>query len=325
MTADPHCASAEMMSVLAALYPGHRLVDGTFPQLALSFRNGAGIALDLGGPEGAAQAFYGRFRQRGGHAPVLSPGGLLAFLRAEDTSAATVFAAPPEGLETLLAAAAPGLREGDVALVPDAGSVPDHAPTLARAGFAGGLRLTFRRPQAAQTYVLATRRGLDEATFAGVLAALREVAVDIGGGANAGGWRELNVDLPAEGYRPPLEVLPPRRFVHDGARRSEGDADYSWLWIGEERRVRVLLGCVPAHFRRLRLVVPNARPEGNLAGARVFLNGEATATQSQIWAPGSGAIDVELAPRTEELVVTLAAPQAEGGLSICLDKIELCE
>ena len=95
MTADPHCASAEMMSVLAALYPGHRLVDGTFPQLALSFRNGAGIALDLGGPEGAAQAFYGRFRQRGGHAPVLSPGGLLAFLRAEDTSAATVFAAPP--------------------------------------------------------------------------------------------------------------------------------------------------------------------------------------------------------------------------------------
>ena len=323
-TPDPHCASAEMLTVLNSLFPGHRLVDGAFPHLALSWRHGGGIALNLGGLDEAEEAFYERFRQQGGHAPVLGAQTLQAYLRGVDAAAAppatTVFAGPAASIRALLDAVALAGLEDDVVVLQDAQEAPRE---LAAAGFPAGLKLTFRRPSRSQSWVLATRKGLHGDAFQAVMQALREIAVDINGGADWRGWRDLRIDLPEEGYAPEKAEIPPWRFIHDGARRSEGDGAYSWIWTGAERRVRILLGAVPSHFRRLRMIVPNARPASNLHEARVFLNGELVASRAEIWGEGSGAIDVDLAPDGRERVVTLAAPEADGDLSICIDKIEL--
>lgn len=325
---DPHYASAEMMGVLNSLYPGHRLIDGGFPQLALSWRHGSGLALNLGGAGGAQDLFYAGFRQRGGHAPILDARSLITYLRtAAAPPATTVFAASAPALAALLEGAAPAARENDVFVVQDATEAPRAQDELAAAGFPAGLKLAFRRSGRTQSWVLAMRKGLDDEAFERVMAALRQVAVDIGGGANQQGWRDVRVDLLHEGDRPLSAKFAPFGLLHDCARRSEGDAAYSWLWAGAERRIRILLGAVPAHFTRLRIVVPNTSPTSNLGSARLFLNGDLAAHRVEIWGKGSGALDVELTPRREELVVTLAAPEATGegaaALSICIDGIEV--
>ena len=321
---DAHCASAEMLSVLYSLYPGFRLVDGVFPQLPLSWRHGAGLALNLGDASEMEDAFYARFRQQGGHAPVLRGNTLRAHLRAVDASAhaptTTVFVAPAYSVDALLDAVQPAAQENDAVVLQDAFEVPAQ---LAAAGFPAGLKLRFRRPSRSQSYVLATRKGLDVNAFQSVMQAVRQIAVDMGGGLNRPGWRDLRVDLPEEGFRPAKAQILPSLFIHDGARRSEGDAAYSWIWTGAERRIRILLGCVPPHYRKLRIIAPNATPALNLLEARLFLNGERAASRVEMWGKSSGVVEVDLAPRGSELVVTLAAPEAEKGLSICIDRIEL--
>jgi hypothetical protein len=321
---DAHCASAEMLSVLYSLYPGFRLIDGVFPQLPLSWRHGGGVALNLGGAGDAEDNFYARFRQQGGHAPVLGADTLMSHLRALDFAApppaTTAFVASANNVHALLDAVKPAALANDVIVLQDARNVPAE---LAAAGFPAGLKLTFRRPSRSQSYVLSTRSGLDAAAFDAVMQSLRQIAVDMREGANAHGWRDLRVDLPEEGFRPAKAQVAPALFIHDGARLSEGDAAYSWIWTGEERRIRILLGCIPPHYRKLRLVVPNATPPSNLRQARVFLNGERTPSRVETWGESAGTLEVELTPRSAELVVTLAAPEAAGGLSICIDRIEV--
>jgi hypothetical protein len=214
----------------------------------------------------------------------------------------------------------PAALENDVVVLQDALNVPDE---LGEAGFPAGLKLTFRRPSRSQGYVLATRVGLNADTMDAVIQELRHIAIAIEGGSDAQGWRHLLVDLPEEGYRPAKAQIPSALFIHDGARRSEGEAADSCIWADEERRIRVLLGCIPPHYSKLRLVVPNATPASNLQQAVVFLNGERASSRVETWDANSGAVDIELAPNSGETVVTLAAPDAAGGLSICIDRIEV--
>jgi hypothetical protein len=84
------------------------------------------------------------------------------------------------------------------------------------------------------------------------------------------------------------------RLIHDGGRRSEGTDDYAWLWVDKQRHIRFLLGYVPQHFNRVRVIVPNAVTTANLKSARLALNGEIVQPSIDIWHEASGAVSAPL-------------------------------
>jgi hypothetical protein len=64
------------------------------------------------------------------------------------------------------------------------------------------------------------------------------------------------------------------RFVHDGARRSEGDSRYFWIWVDRGRHLRVILGAIPVRKCTLRVVIAKVVDHANLETPLLLLNGE---------------------------------------------------
>ncbi|WP_120008804.1 hypothetical protein [Teichococcus vastitatis] len=155
------------------------------------------------------------------------------------------------------------------------------------------------------------------------------LAVALGGTAEL----QLRLDVPsaAAAPRPPLLAkLPAGLLAHDGAYRSEADGDYSWLWSGPERHLRIALGSLPPFSRWLKLAVIGVpRPE-MLDRMAVSLNGDQVPCRLERWSDTSAGVVVDLpAELPPDLILGLSVPylvkedQGERRLGFCMDKIEV--
>jgi hypothetical protein len=167
---------------------------------------------------------------------------------------------------------------------------------LAQMGFSGMLTVRFNRPGKIEIFRLVARTSFDRPAVNRVLAASKSFAVNVSYSMTGGDHSEplIDIQLPRVGYQPPTLALSPRRLIHDGGRRSEGADEYSWLWVDKARNIRILLGRVPEHFNRVRVIVPNAVTTANLKTARLAFNGEIIEPAIEIWHEGSGVVSAPL-------------------------------
>lgn len=332
LSRSPLCSGAEMLAILRVMFPRLLLVELSYPQLDFAWRGAEAVAvLDperLTDP--AAQRFYQRFRQRGGHLALLSPERLgvdLAVLRRQLGTERVAFVAHDRAAIGRLGHLDPDLAElcllcGEDGLLPAEGD----------GSGAVSLSFAFQRDGVVETFHLLARRPLMEDAVTLAIAAAREFAVDIRleTPARDAAPPRLQIILPDSGAARDPVCITPGQMLHDGTRQSERAGDYGWLWIGRERHLRVLLGAVPPRFRCVRVVVPKAFSTENFCGIRLLVNGSVVPASHEIWSEGAGVVAADLPPeRDGDLVLGVSVPAArlvEDGqtmLAAIIDKIEL--
>jgi len=330
-------AGAEIVSVLRSLYKNFHILDTSFPMLTFSwlYEDVTAVFHPERVENPAERQFYSRFRQAGGHTPLLrlSDLGPYSFsrpVRADEAAKTAIIACHSSDCPALLDFL------GDVSpsttlLVNEPDKDDVMRARLAQIGFVGMLTVRFIRPGHSEVFRLIARKVFDRQMVNRILTASKNFAVNVGFGMTDGDHSEplIEIQLPRVGYQPPTIALSPRRLIHDGARLSEGTEDYSWLWVDKERQIRFLLGYVPQHFNRVRVIVPNAVTTANLKTARLALNGEVVEPSIDIWREGSGAVSTPLSHHEDGdqvLGFSVAHAQSlEAGaalLAACVDRIE---
>jgi hypothetical protein len=330
-------SGAEIMTLLQAIYPRFHILDTTFPMMTFAWlHDDVAALLDTNDSPGTPeQEFYSRFRQAGGHLPLLTGADLAT--HASSASAQpfganrTVVVACHAAVCASLLEYLTGLPESAVILI--GGDQRDLVleGDLAQLGFAPQVSIRFVRPAAAETWCLFSRVPCDAMAIGNIVTAAKTFAVDVSmtppsAGQSSYGFR---IVLPETGFRPPSAHIAPERFIHDGSRPSETSDGYAWLWVGAERHIRLLLGRIPCHFAKLRVLVPKAFTTDNLRSATLLLNGEIVPSHIEVWEEGAGAISADLpSDRESETVLGLFVMKAqalgagESALSACIDKIE---
>jgi hypothetical protein len=278
------------------------MLDTSFPMLTFSWLHEDVIAVFH--PDRvtnlAERQFYSRFRQAGGHAPLLKladlgPASFSKPLPGAESAKISVIACHSSDCPDLLDFL------GDVSpettlLVNEPFKDEETRARLAQIGFGGMLTVRFNRPGKVENFRLIAKKLFDRQMVNRILAASKNFAVNVGLDMNGGDHAEplIEIQLPLVGYQPPAIALSPMRLIHDGGRRSEGTDDYAWLWVDKQRHIRFLLGYVPQHFNRVRVIVPNAVTTANLKSARLALNGEIVQPSIDIWHEASGAVSAPL-------------------------------
>jgi hypothetical protein len=286
-----------------------QFVDLSFPRCVSPYLVNAEVTqVHLGQGSVLEQDFLARFRQAGGHHPIVvaeqmegepawPPLALDAGLRGRTLVA--VFERPDDAASLALR-----LRDEATCLV-----VPFPHDRPGRNAFPSGEFSGFRP-------VL-----LKHAT--GGTSSILMVPDDLPVKQPAGGALLTFTDENAQAL-----TLPARSLVHDGGFASEGDPHYSWLWTGPDSSFRFIVPSAPAmRARSLDISVIRTEDGRNLDELSVQLDGRSIAHDLTRWSDNSGKIVIELPPSRDYRVVTLAVPRmvADGNsgrmLGLCIDKI----
>jgi hypothetical protein len=119
-------------------------------------------------------------------------------------------------------------------------------------------------------------------------------------------------------------------FVHDGGYRSEGDANYSWIWTGPDPTFRIYLGGLSTTGASVRLCVASTREARNLDEAVIMLDGRRLRHRLDRWSPTSGKFTADLpAGAGQHSVLSITVPVLAHDdtrtrkLGVCIDKLEI--
>ena len=308
---------ARLVDAIAAVVGPCIVIDTSFPRASLSARHAPESTQVMRLPREPAEGeFLSRFRQAGGHRPLV----------AIDLEAETFLWPPPHftrhdrprtiavAFEDAEAAAATGrrlLEPGTALLVP----APDGARQL---------------PAALSAYEPCL---LEEAGTGDAFMLLIPPSPSRRGRQS---WSDTaTLTDPSRrtlsfGTRAPSGVVEAANLVHDGAYPSEGDAKYSWLWTGPSNHFRFIAPKARTDTGGLaEICIPRTEDPANLDHLAVQLNGRPVAHDLDRWSETSGKIKVPL-PETEDhwvltLVVPKMIPDASSGrlLGLCIDKVIL--
>lgn len=329
-------AGFELMSMLSSAYPKLAVVDCSFPLRSLSWFHDDVVSavLSVRFGEDLEAEFYTRFRQAGGHLPLIAipelrNGGKtrLSFLREPGKVLAIAFReseweAVLEGISDF--------TEDTLLLVQVSADGDSFLRACTTLGFYFSIFVHLSRNRDREKYILVSKNGFSTATVERLIAGAKRFAIDVevDNSDEQLVQRSINVKLAAVGSKPKSASFAAATLVHDGNGRSETKDGYSWMWVGRERHVRFVLGRVPHHYRSVRVVIPNALPASNLFDARLLLNGEVKASTVEKWEESAGAISTDLVPFPGEQILGFAVPAIKilpdgvTTLSACIDRIE---
>jgi hypothetical protein len=313
------------------------LVDATFPKQHLAGYDGPIIQVFAPDflPDPAELSFFRRFRQAGGHLPLFGFNNINAI---DDVSREMNAAAirelvlyiecEPNGwiLEVMR-------RTSTVALLVRGASGTSCAAAMRSPGL---LAIMLQENDLKERYDLVLpRERLDAiaeralevfSTFPEVF----EISRSSGSAGLGLEPHEAEIRLSLATSEPLIRTIPAGRFVHDGARNSEGDDRYSWIWVDRTRHLRVILGAIPVHKCTVRVVIAKAVDPDNLERPLLLHNGVRLATRCERWSDDCGAIISEILPAEDGInVLGIAFPTAraldDGGtlLSACIDRVEI--
>ncbi len=326
---------ANIMAMVRTVFPGLHVLDAHVPHASLfwwhedvvtvvspdSFRNDD------------QTKFYARFRQRGGHLPLLPIADVASHLHAhrrarvaKDSNSLIFLDADHIGA---LATAFTDMPPRTRLLVYRPETVPLDTIELALPQWPQVMQVRFARAGSFEHfYLMADEIGPD--LQADIIAAAKPFAIEIYIEPRPAPWivAAIRIDLPNAPLKVDTLGLTAASLIHDGSRRSEATGDYSWLWVGAEQHIRILLGAIPDSFNRVRVIVPKAFSSANLRAAKLLLNGRRVETQVELWDDGVGAVAAALTERDAPLVLGFSVPSTvtlEDGtkLAACIDKVEL--
>lgn len=322
------------LALTCTLVPNPHLLDALYP-LSPFLLHGERVELCMFPQNLPAEgsAFYADFRQDGGKRPIFPFANALPAAQNEATAnGQTLLVALHTG--NGLAAAA-RLERGTLLpplLLLAAEQVYGALPPLYAAGYTGHCVIRLSQGGYEESFCFVSPNETTAGLVHAFESAGKMVATDLKVTAQA---PDAEVDtvviyLPGDYETWSSKAVTPLTLVHDGNRAVEGDAAYSWLWYAGRNQLRMLLGPVAQHYRRLRVILPNAMSTTNLRGARLLLNGESVQPHVELWSDTSGALSVELPDNlVPPLVVGVWVPegtQADDGMTklfACIDRVEL--
>lgn len=315
-----------LVQAIAALIGPAQLVDLSFPRCASISVSGIEATQILLGPRGKLEhEFLRRFRQHGGHQPMVA-----VDWNGDD------FSWPPQPLDASLrgvnlvaffdsateaARVAERLRQEATALIVPFPHAQSEQDAFQSGGFRGFSPALLKHAGTGTSCVLLAPDTLPPAGGA------RDAAYTGPSSVLPAGLTRDFIDSHPE---PGIMTLPARAFVHDGGYTSEGDLQYSWLWTGPDSHFRLVLPCATSRpCRRLEVFVIRTEERQNIEAMQTQLDGRRIAHELDRWSDNSGKIIVELPPADDYRVLTLVVPKmvADGNsgrlLGLCIDKIVL--
>jgi hypothetical protein len=308
---------ARLIDAIAAVVGPSIVIDTSFPRASLAVRHIPDATQVMRLPrEPAEQDFLSRFRQAGGHRPIVSIdlGGESfvwpppQFARQDRPRTITVAF---ENADAAAASASRLFEPGTALLVP---------ASRGAAGF----------PAALSAYEPCL---LEEAGEGDALMLLIPASPSQRGRQAWSDTAALTDDRRRTlcfGTRGHGAVLEAANLVHDGSYLSEGDAKYSWLWTGPSNHFRFIVPKAYAAAGGLaEICIPRTEDPVNLDHLAVQVNGRPMAHDLDRWSETSGKIKVPLPEAEDHWVLTLVVPRMvpDGSsgrlLGLCIDKVIL--
>jgi hypothetical protein len=323
----------QLFAILKSLFARFCIIDTSLPTLGFYWLHEDVVVARPVYWNEDEQKFYSRFRQRGGQLELRKIIDLVPpSQHGQDgtivgiTIIVAIFAKDFYAyLDDLIV-----LPPSTVILVVDPENDPLSLVALSKIGLpqAGCIRLV--RGGRIESYYLLSATGFDVTSQTIAISKAKEFAIGIYVDVPEAEWVGfcIRVELPEE-VTVETVALSPHRMIHDGSRVCEVSDGYSWLWIGAEKHLRVLLGEVPEHLRRVRVIVPKAFRTTRLSQIKLLLNGRCVETKVEIWGEGVGAVTAELPHDSPALTLGISVPDTEATaegqsiLAACIDRIEL--
>ncbi|AMJ61159.1 hypothetical protein [Bosea sp. PAMC 26642] len=324
-SADAAGGPLNLVQAIAALIGPVQFVDLSFPRCtSIAIAGGDATQVLLGPRSRLEHDFLARFRQHGGHHPLVvvdwagddfswPPSHLDASLRGVSLVAFFDSATEASGI-------AERLRQEATALV-----VPfPHSQTEQDAFQSGGFR--------GFSPALLKHTGTGTSCVLLVPDTLLPVATD--GAAEAGPSSAMPGGITREftdsNADPSTMTLAARSFIHDGGYTSEGDLHYSWLWTGPDSHFRLVIpGSTSRPHGTLEIFVIRTEERQNIDAMITQIDGRHVPHALDRWSENSGKVVIDLPPSEDYRILTLLVPKmvADGNsgrlLGLCIDKIVL--
>ncbi|MFD2249807.1 hypothetical protein FHS82_004175 [Pseudochelatococcus lubricantis] len=314
------------------VFGGVRVVDLTFPSAGFSGIMGD-VLVGVAAPErfsAEVRDFFFRFRQKGGHFPILSLGPELEPVLREGASGRdklTILYLDSSVDKELIRSF---FGFGDIAVLVSADAETDVWPDgvlderksidfLIAGTYHKKFRLILPEYNVGGFDVLVSRDDPVESVY------LKKNIVK-----NTPNEVRVSIELPSVSEHVSL-VFPASRFIHDGEYKSESDGGYAWLWSGPSSHLRIFIGRLDAwpDKLRLKLTVVNTNDPRNLDDARIMVDGCIMPFTLEKWSATSGRFVVEiLEPSADFTVLSIGCRHMcniDGGRQVgfCVDRLEV--